>query len=115
MTTLEYMTKKNELVKRVTGKTLIPEGQLVEVKLSNNFKPNIVLAASNCPYCLIYEDSDKECEGCIMNIANNRCGVHIHNTWEVCSSLWEGKATDKNKDELYNLGIELIYSQNKGE
>jgi len=107
---LEYMTAKNELVLRVTGEILIPEGQLGDVEFDTDFCPDRELDGQNCPYCNIYAKVDSpNCGDCPMNVANNECGM-FYSTYDICYRLWEKKATEEDRQELYDLGVKYLES-----
>jgi len=105
MNSLEYMIKKNELVKKVTGKVLIPKEQLVNIQYSDAFEPSKNLSIINCPYCNIYHNSGFKCSGCPMDEANNNCKVE-RNSYRVADSLWYKLVTEEDRNELFELGLE---------
>lgn len=85
MTTLEYMKRKNEILKKMTGKELIPEDQMVEVDaypLGMTDTLTGIDSASDgsiCPYCIVYTDGECDsddsdsCTLCPMKEAGNWC------------------------------------------
>ena len=70
MSTLKFMKKKNKIIKKLTGITLIPEDQLVEVeaRLLFNWLDNSI-----CPYCLLYLNNN--CVECPMYKKDNKCST----------------------------------------
>ena len=69
MKVITFLKKKNKLVKKVTGITLIPKEQIEKVtkhKLLGTSDADI------CPYCHVYTNT---CDGCPMHTANNQCGI----------------------------------------
>jgi hypothetical protein len=110
MTSKEFLEKKNELVKRVTGLVLVPEDQLEEhpfVKLDTR-ETGATLMSGICTYCRTYDN----CNECLMAIADNRCGNISRSTWWEANYAWETKATDADRTEL----MELVnkYNEEKG-
>ena len=105
MTALEYMTKKNKIVKRVTNETLIPEKQLVEVYYNDNFSPANVLLISNCPYCNLYYTENHKCSSCPMSQAGNNC-FNKGSSFKATNGKWYRLATEDDNQELLDLGIE---------
>ena len=81
MTTLEYMEKKNEIIYKLTGVTLIPKDQLIEVEA----KPLSTGGDDECcPYCVIYrtEHDFTDCYNCPMSKANNECDLDDGSTYD---------------------------------
>lgn len=111
MTALDYLKKKNELVRRVTGKTLIPEYQLVEHELTKEelagFRPNFGLSVDNCTYCIMYIVGRNSCKNCPMYRAGNHCAEE-KSTYEKARGKWEQKSTQYDKEALYELGREFL-------
>ena len=72
MTIAEYIRRKNEIIKKHTGITLVPEDQITDLP-DDMAKP---LSTSSdqeaCPYCLIWW-KEEGCEGCPMDKAGNNC------------------------------------------
>jgi len=101
MTALEYMIKKNELVKRVTGKILIPREQLEEVPYSSEFEPSIEIRSYNCPYCNLFYNN--RCCKCPM-YKDNYC-LTDDSTYDIVSKLWEELSTKDDRNELFKLGL----------
>jgi len=105
MTVTEFIKRKNEIVKRVTGLTLVPDDQIEEceqIKLqqSVSFK---TLGAGICPYCMVYnKDESCICNDCPMNKANNDCS-EINSTWREINPVWRNKATESDMKELEEL------------
>ena len=68
MTVVEFLRKKNEIIKKHTGLILVPEAQIVEVaKVPLSMNEDI----NACPYCKIWFSED--CIGCPMAANNNDC------------------------------------------
>ena len=110
MTPIEYMHQKNALVKRVTGHTLIPEDQIVDVKVVE-LMPSEVLSDINCPYCRVYRGII-DCTGCPMDEAHNNCS-DMNSTYQLCDAAWNAHASQSDKNELLALAIKYNES-NKG-
>ena len=119
MTTIEFLTKKNEIVERVTGKVLDPDDQMEEVPfkeldtligayLADN---TMSLHAGICPYCEThrepvdtYKHTRINCDNCIMDKAGNGCmSAKEISTWEDCHELWDELATRKDATDLISL------------
>lgn len=76
MTVIDYINRKNEIIKRITGLTLVPEEQIQEVPVLE-LKPENENDADICPYCLYYkkeqDDFDTSCGECPMELHDNQC------------------------------------------
>lgn len=115
MSTKKFLRKKNKLVKRVTGVTLIPKDQIVEtprVQLDDNDYDS--LNADICPYCHIYRTHinafQHTCDECPMAKAGNKCESKLPSSWKEANNLWIDKATKSDQQELQ----ELVVQYNKG-
>lgn len=101
MTTKEFLIKKNEIIKRATGITLIPENQIIDepkVKLEDDCVE--YLSSTFCPYCV----PRMYCNTCPMYKAGNQCtDTKKDSTWYRANSIWRKKATEKDKEELKHL------------
>ena len=126
MTTIEFLTKKNEIVERVTGKVLVPDDQMEEVpfqELDTLVGAYLVdnttmsLHAAICPYCEAHRELVEtckhariNCDNCIMDKKGNGCmSAEESSTWEDCHELWDELATKKDEADL----ISLIEQYNK--
>lgn len=75
MTTVEYLRRKNKILKELTGITLVPESQIVAVpklKLKEDYDGGI------CPYCIAFDLSSyayawNKCKLCPMSLQDNGC------------------------------------------
>ena len=76
MTPVEYMHKKNALVKDYTGLILIPEDQIIEVEPRQLYEDDDEI----CPYCAVF--SVYACENCPMKEAGNECVIDSGNTYD---------------------------------
>jgi len=103
MTTTELMKRKNKIVFDVTYEILVPLDQIVEVN-AVRLKPRCHLYASNCIYCELFKND--YCRDCPMAIAGNMCLDNVNSTYKICNELWNEKATQDDKDKLYNLIVE---------
>jgi Tfp pilus tip-associated adhesin PilY1 len=98
VTTLKYLKKKNKILKKVTGLTLVPKEQLKNVKLKEPLYVGEVLDdVSICPYCVLYM-KDSSCTECPMYKAGNSCVFSPNNTYAAVLK------------ELHDLGYECIGS-----
>jgi len=129
MTTIEFLTRKNEIVFAVTGVQLVPDNQLIDlpyIKLSSDYYEEeddleLSLHAKICPYCETYRDKPNanmyakiNCTKCIMQIKGNGCFMGetdsgLDSTWVQCHETWDDKAT---KDDILKL-IDLVNTYNK--
>ncbi len=71
MSVKKFIKKKNKLVKKATGITLVPEDQIEEMPAVQLYIS--ISDASLCPYCAVYAEQ-MMCEGCPMLKAGNACG-----------------------------------------
>lgn len=122
MTTKEFLIKKNEIVKKVTGVVLTPENQIVDepkVKLDDDYFEYLI--SSTCPYCMNRKNGEFcpcDCDTCPMYLAGNYC-LNENSTWLKANKIWRQKATNKNKYEFkllvleYNKDIEGLENDNK--
>jgi hypothetical protein len=125
MTTAEFLWKKNEIIRKATGKILIPEDQIVDepkVKLSDEYFDYRNLMWSACPYCVRRSTIDEsgeesrvqiDCSTCPMKKADNCC-FDENSTWNkiVTSYEWKnvGIGTLMDLRSLirdYNLGLRV--------
>jgi len=109
MTTIEYLTKKNQILKKYLGLNfdLVPKEQMRNVpfkELSNE------TSAGGCPYCAVYNDNDK-CPGCPMASAGNGCEVDSGNTWTRYVNEVEFMHTEE-RSEAYEPMNALIKEYN---
>jgi len=117
MTSKQYLKRKNKLIRKVTGVTLIPKDQIVEhpfIKLNIGKTPIDSLKGIYCTYCQMYHKNS--CEGCPMFEADNRCFPYPKddrpNSWNTANDLWIEKATEEDKLELFNLAKQ--YNEEEG-
>ena len=101
MTTKEYIEKKNELVFKMTGLTLVPEDQIVDTKYIDKFAAVEYLSKFNCPYCLAY--LNKDCKDCPMFEAGKHC-LSMDSTY----SKVEEKLQFNNKFKVGSHGFTVI-------
>jgi len=102
MTNITYMELKNSIVIRVTEEILVPPEQMVlepYVKLT----PLGILGAENCPYCMSRQDT-VGCSTCPMKLAGNKC-TDMLSAFNTASKLWDTLATDKDRQELFDLVV----------
>ena len=108
MTDTEFFTRKNKIVKRVTGGVLIPDEQIVEtgikqVELGAEFDLDlIVLGDGICPYCIYFHTDNEGCGDCPMSVAGNKCD-NKGSSWRKAKSKWAEKATKEDIQELREL------------
>jgi len=73
MTVTEYIRKKNAIIEKHLGITLVPEDQIIEVEQ----KPLTFDIGDGgiCPYCIAYDTAFdiNACSKCIMTSKGNRC------------------------------------------
>ena len=115
MTTKNFIKKKNKIVKRVTGITLVPKDQIVDEEpvlliVYNNCGET--LTSSVCPY---FRSRKKgmgiNCSKCPMSIAGNECKYNSKNsTWNFAQALWIDLATEDDIKELKKLVLK--YNKN---
>ena len=77
MSTLTYMKKKNKILKKLTGITLIPKDQLVSLEATYL---SIESDSAICPHCIAY--GKYNCKDCPMAIAGNKCSIDEDNTYD---------------------------------
>ena len=115
MSNINYLTRKNALVFKVTGLTLIPENQIKDitpVKLdvweSQELSNFDMLASDTCTYCAAYNyGKDSSCENCPMSIAGNECAAtDSSDTWSKANDAWTDKATEEDHQALKDLALE---------
>ena len=112
MSVVEFLKRKNEIVKAVTGVILVPEDQIMDIPedertpldLNDDLSEYDFLGTEYCPYCALYFDND--CEGCPMYEAGNRCIEGIYNTWTKANDIWMEKSTEKDWKKLRDLVAE---------
>lgn len=63
MTVTEYIHKKNAIIKEFTGKTLVPNDQIMECE---QVPLSMDTDSTACPYCAIFVNRHKVCKGCPM-------------------------------------------------
>jgi hypothetical protein len=114
MTSKQYLEAKNEIVKRVTGVTLIPEDQIIEHKFVELFPvyPK-ELYGEICTYCQTYDVKETYCEECPMSTAGNICEDNTDSTWHKANLEWIKLATEYDKEELENLAVQYNDEQGK--
>ena len=78
MTEIEYIKRKNAMIFKHTGVTLVPPDQIEDCEQ----KPlSIEGDAYACPYCKAYYLPTGNCEGCPMAKAGNECDISDNNTY----------------------------------
>lgn len=106
ISTKAFIIKKNEIVKRVTGETLVPEDQIIDEPkvLLNNFPGIFKLHAEICPYCVsrAAELGHVYCKTCPMYLADNGCD-DINSTWNKANKIWRNLATESDKFQIERL------------
>ncbi len=114
MTNIEFLTRKNEIIKDVTGRTLVPEDQIVELKhlpeLTVDSGCGEELGTHICTYCAIFygdefNATDVNCTGCPMKEAGNRCNDK-DSSWRKLKVIWEDNAKDEDVEKLRDLVIQ---------
>ena len=98
MTTREFLIKKNKIVKKVTGITLVPEDQIEDIYpvFLEAYEGTSTLVADLCPYCVAYP----VCDDCPMYIAGNSC-ENDDSTWNQANNIWV--TTTKGNKKLLKL------------
>ena len=101
MSVAEFLRRKNEIIKAVTGVILVPEDQIVDIpedkrvllaqKKKYDLFEHYYLNADYCPYCALYFSD--ECKDCPMCKAGNCCNKNDHSTWYVANNLWMEKSS----------------------
>lgn len=107
MTTLEFIKKKNEIIRNHCGVTLIPEAQMIDLP---KVKLTMEMDREACPYCVMFLRN--QCRECPMFLAGNDCH-EPHSTYaEMCDVVGDkdmvGKSTPWHKELS-----ELIQSYNE--
>jgi hypothetical protein len=87
MTVEEYIRKKNEILYDITGITLVPEDQIIDI---DPMKLSIESDSKACPYCIEYLFKYESCKSCPMFLAGNECVVNDNNTYEETRNGLEG-------------------------
>lgn len=77
MTVVEYIRRKNAIIEKACGVTLVPEDQIAELPRS---RLSMDTDAEACPYCVEYLLAN--CKGCPMQEAENMCGGDDDNTYD---------------------------------
>ena len=77
MSVVEFIKRKNELIKKHTGMVLVPEDQIEECekRYLSTFDDE-----KACPYCQVYSDF-YNCTGCPMSKADNCCMGNGNSTY----------------------------------
>ena len=130
MTVIEYIKRKNKIIFDVTGVTLVPESQIVEVVtdndlgLSYNDRDLVLILGDVCPYCQTFyvqdNTTDERCfadnneySECPMSIAGNKCREREDSTWWKASEIWRVDASIPDIEKLESLVKE--YNNTLGE
>ena len=71
MTAREYIERKNALIKKYTGLILVPESQIIDIQSKEPL--NTESDKYICPYCIEWLGLGKDCKGCPMEQADNKC------------------------------------------
>ncbi|MFA7029976.1 MAG: hypothetical protein WC179_06885 [Candidatus Cloacimonadaceae bacterium] len=111
MTVIEYMKRKNEILKEYIGIDfdLIPENQLAECEKIRLYDTSM----GSCPYCLVYADND--CIECPMANAGNNCSDE-KSTWSTYTGfcyITEIYPHNNILSPAYKPMVELIVQYNK--
>ena len=111
MTVIEYMKRKNEILKEYMGIDfdLVPENQLAECKKVRLYDTSL----GSCPYCRVYENN--ECIGCPMANAGNEC-TDEKSTWSIYNNfcyIVEIYPHSNIRSPAYKPMVELIKQYNK--
>ena len=108
MTSKQYLKRKNKIVKRVTGLTLVPKDQIkkhpfAELDTGDYYlsKAGELLTSDICTYCVLYIDND--CVDCPMHKAGNACQANDYSTWKKANILWGKKSLKTDWQELIDL------------
>ena len=110
MNTKKFIKKKNKIIKKVTGRTMVPKDQIVNIpkqKLSEDYYSSKGLTDLICPYCRLYFSN--ECVDCPMHEAKNDCITNQYSTYRMIQPLWREKA--KNKDILKLQKLTIKYNK----
>lgn len=117
LSTKQFIKKKNKLVKKVTGKILVPKNQIVNEPKTTHLTAystySTYLDSSNCPYCAERTQpyTYTDCSTCPMALAGNICSNNPDSTWIRAATKWADKSTEKDHKKLiklikrYNMGI----------
>ena len=114
MSVVEFIKRNSEIVKAVTGVTLVPEDQIVDIPedkrtpldLDDDLSEYSFLGTEYCPYCALYFN-DKDCKGCPVYEAGNDCNQEDNNnTWMKANDIWMEKSTEKDWKKLRDLVAE---------
>ena len=83
MSVKKFIKKKNKLIKKVTGVTLVPKKQIKKIDVV----PLSVYWGDSylCPYCVKY--NDHICTGCPMEKAGNACSKYDSTYNQVKSKI----------------------------
>ena len=105
MTTKQFLKRKNKIIKKVTGTTLVPKDQIKNVLFKDLYiNENInskYLGGSICPYCSLYYKNN--CRECPMAIAGNACEENNDSTWRIARNIWIKNSTEEDHNKLTNL------------
>lgn len=77
MTLIEFFSRKNEIVHKETGLTLIPQDQIIDINPQKIGRLHITNDSGCSPYCIfnvIYDDGFEDCSQCPLEQAGNGCG-----------------------------------------
>ena len=114
MKTKTFIKKKNKIVKKVTGITLVPEDQIIdEPKVMLGYFTSFYLDSSVCPYCVSRrkDNINIDCTTCPMSLAGNKCEANENSTWNEANTIWGREAKKKDIKKL----SKLIKKYNKGQ
>lgn len=119
---LAHHTAKNALLKEVTGKTLIPDNQMINVEMEFPLLYDCgELTDENCLYCKKWIDVENDCSKCVMAQMGNHCGSLDTSTWATVSREWRYTVTKEErlqyKDLIlqYNHRVIDIILEDKGD
>ena len=104
MTTIEFMTRKNAILKEMTGLVLIPEDQLKAVAPERLYMDDS--DGGMCPYCQTF-DAMIDCEDCPMSIAGNNCEQRDSTYMAVYNHLKESSQTIHETPAILDLVAEF--------
>ena len=117
MTSKQYLKRKNKIVERVTGFTLVPKKQIkkhpfAELDTLDSYisRPGEILTADICTYCVLYLRNN--CKDCPMHKAGNDCQDIDRSTWKLANRVWIEKAQKTDWQELEDLANQ--YNDEKG-
>jgi hypothetical protein len=102
MKIIDYITKKNSIIEKYCGVTLIPANQMVDIPE----KKKLFMDADKyaCPYCVAY--SANQCKGCPMFEAGNDCHLPTSTYNQMCLAIDDLDMTHSNApwyEELCDL------------